>query len=57
VPVDGADAGAWLCRTLALLRQQPPDSLRTASLRSIWQWALENWQLARLESVKSLPDR
>jgi len=57
VPLDGADAGAWLCRTLALLRQQPPDSLRTASLPSIWQWALENWQLARLESVKSLPDR
>jgi glutamyl-Q tRNA(Asp) synthetase len=57
VPLDGDQASAWLWRALTLLRQQPPESLRSASLRTIWQWAIESWQLARLRSVRSLPDR
>ena len=56
VPLDGNEAGLWLWRALTLLRQQPPESLRTASLATIWQWAIANWQRSRLEWVRCLPD-
>lgn len=40
-------AGANLLRCLALLQQQPPDDLQTASPPTILHWAVANWQPAR----------
>jgi len=40
--------GPVLADALQALGQQPPASLRTASVRNIWDWATENWQINAL---------
>lgn len=32
-----------LYKALSALRQQPPEELRSASVATIWQWAIPNW--------------
>jgi glutamyl-Q tRNA(Asp) synthetase len=36
---------------LHFLRQQPPPDLKTADLKSIWDWALANWSLDNVPKV------
>ncbi len=37
-----------LITALHLLGQRPPEGLADASLETLWQWAVANWDLARL---------
>ncbi len=41
-------AGALLVRALAFLGQEPPPELATESVRTVWQWAMAHWQLAKV---------
>jgi glutamyl-Q tRNA(Asp) synthetase len=52
IPVDAARAPALLHQTLRLLRQSPPDSLRSADLPSLWEWAIGNWKPAALRGIR-----
>ena len=36
---------------LEALYQAPPKSLANGSLQNIWEWAAENWDISRLQSV------
>ncbi|HVN99918.1 MAG TPA: tRNA glutamyl-Q(34) synthetase GluQRS [Steroidobacteraceae bacterium] len=53
-PLPGAP-GALLWRVLALLRQSPPQALRTAPPAELWAWAIGHWRLGPLRGVASLP--
>ena len=48
-------AGRNLWSALALLRQEPPAELAAAPLGSIWEWALENWDINVLVGIRELP--
>ncbi len=47
-PVDKQQPTAMLYTALAFLGQQPPPALQQENLPSLWQWAIEHWQLARV---------
>ncbi|PPC93851.1 MAG: tRNA glutamyl-Q(34) synthetase GluQRS [Methylotenera sp.] len=47
-PIEIHDAKAQLWFALDFLNQQPPLSLKTSSLSTLWQWALENWRLGNI---------
>jgi glutamyl-Q tRNA(Asp) synthetase len=38
---------------LQFLGQQPPRELRTAELKSIWNWSMANWALVKVPKVQS----
>lgn len=42
-PLDDTAPGAQLVTALEFLQQQPPKELRSASITTVWQWALANW--------------
>lgn len=44
-----------LYRALNALRQSPPPDLSTANLSSLWDWAVDNWEIARLRGLASIP--
>jgi glutamyl-Q tRNA(Asp) synthetase len=46
---------ATLLAALAALRQEPPAKLVGASLGGIWDWALENWNIDRLQGETAIP--
>lgn len=43
-----------LLAALEALYQAPPKSLANGSLQNIWEWAAENWDISRLQSVESI---
>lgn len=47
-----------LFETLKFLKQNPPDDLSTASIQTIWQWAISNWTIQALarEQQRPTPD-
>jgi glutamyl-Q tRNA(Asp) synthetase len=47
-PLEIADAKTQLWLALDFLGQQPPHSLKTSPLSTLWQWALENWRLGNI---------
>jgi glutamyl-Q tRNA(Asp) synthetase len=51
IPLDPERAPALLFQALSLLRQDPPDELRTADLASQWQWARQRWSEQPLQGV------
>ena len=53
VLIDTAGRNLW--NALSLLRQAPPAELRSAPNASIWQWALEHWDIGALVGVRELP--
>jgi glutamyl-Q tRNA(Asp) synthetase len=53
--VDAQDTSGTLWQVLQFLRQQPPEELRRETLPILWQWALANWNAARLNGVRTLP--
>jgi glutamyl-Q tRNA(Asp) synthetase len=53
--ISEADIQATLFTALVALRQEPPNDLATADLRSIWDWAEANWRPKRLAGQKSIP--
>jgi glutamyl-Q tRNA(Asp) synthetase len=54
ITASGATASAWLFRALALLRQEPPNELRSASPGELLQWATAHWRLDRLYGLTEL---
>ena len=54
-PLDPAKAPAELFRALQALAQQPPASLRSASIEKQLEWAIAHWQPERLSPTQSLP--
>jgi glutamyl-Q tRNA(Asp) synthetase len=54
-PVDPAQPLPALVAALAFLGQGPPADLRRASLTALWDWALKNWDLARVPRVRTAP--
>ena len=56
IPLDAA--GPTLHAALDILQQQPPATLREASLAEIWSWATESWDIGNLvgKTRQSAPD-
>jgi len=54
-PVDPARPVPALVTVLAFLGQDPPANLRRASLTVLWDWALTNWDLARVPRARTAP--
>lgn len=48
VAIDDSKAAANLVEGLAHLRQDPPETLRNAGVREVWDWARENWSLGNV---------
>lgn len=51
IPLDSAVD--TLIEALTLLRQDPPPELSRKSIRDIWLWSFENWQIGKLYGIKS----
>jgi glutamyl-Q tRNA(Asp) synthetase len=54
-PVNTARPQPALAAALSFLGQQPPRGLAHATVRELWSWALENWDLARVPRTRSAP--
>jgi glutamyl-Q tRNA(Asp) synthetase len=54
-PVDTANVLPQLVAALRFLGQPVTPALADGDLASLWQWALENWSLARVPCCRSLP--
>lgn len=54
-PFDPARPVPALVAALAFLGQAPPADLKRASLSALWDWALANWDLARVARVRAAP--
>jgi glutamyl-Q tRNA(Asp) synthetase len=46
-----------LCEVLKILGQQPEAELISASLRELWQWAINNWDINRVPKTRSFTYR
>jgi glutamyl-Q tRNA(Asp) synthetase len=53
IPLD--DPADVLVSALDMLRQEPPDELKTATLQDVWQWAAENWDIEVLTGMTDIP--
>lgn len=51
--IEAAARNLWNC--LNLLGQRPLAELRSAPAATIWQWALEHWNMSVLHGVRELP--
>ncbi|MGE0115294.1 MAG: tRNA glutamyl-Q(34) synthetase GluQRS [Steroidobacteraceae bacterium] len=56
-PVEIAHAAQTLWSALYFLRQAPPDELQTASLNTLWQWAIAHWNAGHLRNLRQLEYR
>lgn len=54
-PVDPSDSAATLWRALAFLGHAPPAEMARAGTIILWEWALANWDRARIPRVRALP--
>lgn len=54
-PVDTSQPVAVLLRVLSFLRQQPPASLADSDLTTVLDWAIQNWNTAKLWGIQILP--
>ncbi len=57
VPVDPLDPGAWLIKTLELLRQDPPADLAHEPPSGVLRWAIDHWSIRRLSRIRTVPAR
>jgi glutamyl-Q tRNA(Asp) synthetase len=55
MPLDARDPRPALAGALAFLGQRPPRELGRAPLKELWDWALKNWDLARVPRARSAP--
>lgn len=53
-PVDETQPLNALVRVMDFLGQKPPHELLPAGLETFWQWALANWNAARLPKARSI---
>jgi len=54
-PVDAAHAAPALVAALDFLGQSPPSDLARAGVRTVWQWAMENWERGKIPRVRARP--
>jgi glutamyl-Q tRNA(Asp) synthetase len=54
VPVDTSQPVSTLIRVLDFLRQHPPSKLATKDVKSVLDWAIQNWDVTKLQGVKSI---
>jgi glutamyl-Q tRNA(Asp) synthetase len=54
-PVDAADPLPVLVAALSFLGQDPPRELARATIKALWDWALENWRLDKVPRLASAP--
>ncbi|MDP6435973.1 MAG: tRNA glutamyl-Q(34) synthetase GluQRS [Gammaproteobacteria bacterium] len=54
--INDKSASGNLFQALKSLQQRPHESLKTASTKDIWAWAVENWKLSALRGLQTLPD-
>jgi len=52
--IDTDSAAPTLVAALEALNQEPASALASLSLENIWRWAIENWDISRLRSLKSI---
>ena len=50
--IDVARPTEELWRALLFLRQTPPPELRRAGLATLWEWAIQHWQVQRLNGQR-----
>ena len=55
--VDAAQPLPALVAALEFLGQRPPADLARTSVQMLWQWALENWRLAKVPRAAVLSAR
>jgi glutamyl-Q tRNA(Asp) synthetase len=53
-PVDVSQPVATLVRVLDFLKQEPPDSLSDANVKTVLDWAVRHWDAKKLLGVKAL---
>jgi glutamyl-Q tRNA(Asp) synthetase len=51
-PLDSARSVQLLWDALRFLGQQPPQELRAADLKSVWDWALKSWSLDKVPKMQ-----
>jgi glutamyl-Q tRNA(Asp) synthetase len=54
-PVDSSHAVPTLLRVLDFLQQRPPANLAGSDVRTVLDWAVENWDATRLRGIHTLP--
>ncbi len=54
-PVDGSQAVATLLHVLDFLQQRPPANLAGSDVRTVLDWAIQNWDATRLRGIQTLP--
>ena len=55
--LDTLHAVETLAAALAFLGQSPPEALRRATLREVWQWTDANWVLEKVPRLRAQPAR
>lgn len=55
--VDNTRTGPTLWHVLSLLLQCPPPALQTATLNTLWQWAIEHWNPNALRQIRQIVHR
>lgn len=53
-PLDLSQPASSLWQALALLQQQPPQSLKHSSIDDIWTWSMQHWQPAAMSGLSSV---
>jgi len=54
-PVDSSQAVATLLRVLDFLQQRPPANLAGNNVRTVLEWAIQNWDATKLRGIQRLP--
>jgi glutamyl-Q tRNA(Asp) synthetase len=52
--VDASQSARELWRSLQFLRQGPPPDLRRGPVATVWEWAIENWQVQPLAGLRQM---
>jgi glutamyl-Q tRNA(Asp) synthetase len=52
--VDDSNRSQTLLQLLKLLKQNPPQTLASAPIKLILQWAIENWQAQKLTAISTI---
>lgn len=53
-PVDNSQPAAELLRVLDFLQQRPPADLDKCDVKTVLDWAIQNWEVAKLRGIRTL---
>ena len=54
-PVDETHPVKTLLRVLDFLQQRPPAELADGDVKGLLEWAIQNWDAAKLQGARALP--